>query len=62
MMKYWFWIIFFYKNTTVIFSSLGSFLRGFCMFTSGHKKIVETFLFLLKVFHDLYNQISKAHD
>ena len=27
-----------------------------------HKKIVEPFLFLLKVFHDLHIQISKAHD
>lgn len=27
-----------------------------------HKKIVEPFLFVLEVFHDLYIQISKAHD
>ena len=28
----------------------------------GHKKIVELSLLNLKVFHDLYIQISKAHD
>ena len=35
---------------------------SFCFFESKHKKIVELSLFILKVFHDLYIQISKAHD